>query len=102
MIGDESPWLVNFIITISLLPILVGSLGEHFGTETLVTTLLLMFLFVTLYTAISGQIVDPPRPKSVDGDSIVGKTYENPLAVHQSGDAGDADVDATTAPEEEE
>ncbi len=84
MIGDESPWLVNLIVTISLLPILVGSVGEHAGTETLLTAIGLLFLFVTTYTLLSGQIVDPPRPKNIDGESVVGKTYENPLAVHQS------------------
>jgi len=86
MIGEESPWLVNLIITISLLPILVGSVGEHAGTETLLAAIAVLFLCVTTYTLVSGQIVNPPRPKNVDAESVVGKTYENPLAVHQSGE----------------
>ncbi|MFB6228519.1 MAG: hypothetical protein ABEH88_08160 [Halobacteriales archaeon] len=84
MIGDESPWLMNLIITISLLPILIGTLGEHVGTETMLLSICLLFLVVTLYTLIEGQIVDPPRPKNIDGELIAGATHENPLAVHQS------------------
>lgn len=99
MIGDEPTWLVNLIITIAILPILIGSLGEHVGTETLLTTIILLFLVVGVYTLISGQLVNPPRPKTTDGEGVVGPTYENPLAVHQTGDPseGEDDVEAENA-----
>lgn len=84
MLGDEPTWLVNLIVTISIVPILIGSLGEHVGTETLLTTVGLLFLFVGIYTVVGGQIVNPPRP--IDSDAV-GPTYENPLAVHETGEA---------------
>lgn len=86
MIGDESPWLVNLILTISLLPIVIGSLGEHVGTRILGTAILLLVSCVTIYTLVGGQIIEPPRSANIDGDSVVGGTYDNPLAVHQSGE----------------
>ena len=84
MIGDEPPWLVNLIITISLLPILVGSLAEHVGTETLLSTLLLVFVLVGLYSVFGGQLVNPPRPERTGEGPVLKQKRSNPFAVHAS------------------
>jgi len=91
MIGDEPNWLVNLIITIAALPIIVGSLAEHAGTETLLGTLLLLFVTVTVYTLLSGQFIDPPRPETSREGPV--PTRSNPFAVH-------AETEPEAAPEE--
>jgi len=93
MIGDEPNWLVNLIITIAALPIIVGSLVEQTGTETLLGILLLLFVTVTVYTALSGKFIDPPRPETSRDGSV--PTRSNPFAVH-------AETEPEPAPEDGE
>lgn len=101
MIGDEPNWLVNLIITIAALPIIVGSLVEHTGTETLVGTLLLLFVIVTAYTALSGKFIDPPRPETSREGSV--PTRSNPFAVHAEPEPEDGEEDdAPTVAEPED
>lgn len=100
MIGDEPAWLVNLIITISLLPILVGSLAEHVGTETLLTTLLLLFGLVGLYSIFGGRLVNPPRPEHTGESSIVKQKRTNPFAVHDSNRTETTDESTEESPDE--
>jgi len=99
MIGDEPDWLVNLIITISVLPLIVGSVGEHAGTETLLIVIAGLFFLVGMYTLFSGQIVDPPRPEVTNEGAVPQRS--NPFAVHsdrgspsESSDEGEEDADA--------
>ena len=57
----ESNWTVNDIITITLI-ILVLPLAAKYLDE-LPALLLWMVLLYVIYTALSGEAIDPPRPK---------------------------------------
>lgn len=102
MIGDEPTWLVNLIITVALLPFLVGSLGEHVGTQTLLVAIGLLFLLVGMYTVAGGKLVDPPRPAPVSDDGPVRKTRTNPFAVHSERDEGASESTESTENESEQ
>jgi hypothetical protein len=58
---SESNWVVNGIITLALVPILIP-LAVPF-VEKVDALLLLMAIMYVLYTALSGEAIDPPRPK---------------------------------------
>ena len=57
----ESNWVVNGIITIAitimLVPLIAGVVDR---LDALLLVLLLMYL---IYTVLSGEAIDPPRPK---------------------------------------
>lgn len=57
----ESNWVVNGIITISLialiLPLVAGLVDE------LDAFLLVMLIMYVIYTLMSGEAIDPPQPK---------------------------------------
>jgi hypothetical protein len=57
----QSNWVVNGIITIALVPILIP-LAAPF-VEKLDALLLLMAIMYVIYTTLSGEAIDPPRPK---------------------------------------
>jgi hypothetical protein len=57
----ESNWVVNGIITIALVPILIP-LAAPF-VEKLDALLLTMAIMYVIYTTLSGEAIDPPRPK---------------------------------------
>jgi len=103
MIGDEPGWLVNLIITVSVLPLIVGSVGEHAGTRTLLLVILALFLLVGLYTLFSGQIVKRPGPR-MSGDRPVPRR-SNPFAIHSEDQlsaepADDAEEEEAGPPEQ--
>jgi len=57
----ESSWVVNGIITIALVSILIP-LAAPF-VEKLDALLLIMAIMYVIYTTLSGEIINPPRPK---------------------------------------
>ncbi len=58
---EESNWVVNGIITVALVSILLP-LAAPF-VEKLDALLLLMAIMYVVYTTLSGEAIDPPRPK---------------------------------------
>lgn len=57
----ESKWVVNGIITLALIPLIVPLVGDM--VEQTDALLLLMLLMYVVYTAMSGEAIDPHRPK---------------------------------------
>jgi len=58
---NESDWVVNGIITISLVSILVPLVAPF--VEKLDSLLLIIAIMYVIYTILSGEAIDPPRPK---------------------------------------
>lgn len=57
----ESEWVVNGIITIALMIILVPlAAGVVDRTDVLLQMMVIMYI---IYTSLSGEAIDPPRPK---------------------------------------
>jgi len=57
----ESKWVVNGIITLALVPLLVPLVADM--VEQLDALVLMMLVMYVVYTAMSGEAIDPPRPK---------------------------------------
>lgn len=57
----ESSWVVNGIITLALVPLLVP-LAAPLVNELDALVLVILIMYV-IYTAMSGEAIDPHRPK---------------------------------------
>ncbi len=57
----ESNWVVNGIITLALISLVIP-LAAHL-VEELEAILLVMLIMYVIYTAMSGEAIDPPTPK---------------------------------------
>lgn len=57
----ESTWVINGIITIALVIVVVPLVAG--AVESLDALLLLVVIMYVIYTSLSGEAIDPPRPK---------------------------------------
>lgn len=57
----ESNWVINGIITISLVALVIPLAAQL--VEDLTAVLLVMIIMYVVYTSMSGEAIDPPRPK---------------------------------------
>jgi len=57
----ESDWVVNGIITIALIALLIPLAAQF--VEDLEVLLLVILIMYLIYTSLSGEAIDPPRPK---------------------------------------
>jgi len=57
----ESKWVVNGIITLALIPLIVPLAAPL--VDQLDALVLVIVIMYVIYTPMSGEAIDPPRPK---------------------------------------